>query len=180
MELVIFLRPMGISVKNVEVWEFSDVYLNKSSTPEYGQNGIIIGLNANNGSGKHKLHRIDWSSSKQRSVIHSSYGAKILACSDGNDRGMYVKQAVKSIIASTRTKHVLNIDSRELFDTISTLNYGKEYCIRQTVDRIRDRFESTDINDLRCVPAGQNLPDILTNKSPKIQEVLRGFAITGY
>lgn len=39
------------------------------------------------------------------------------------------------------------MDSRGLFDTISTLHVGKEYRLRQTVQMIRDSFEDGDSPD---------------------------------
>ena len=59
-------------------------------------------------------------------------------------------------------EHQLNVDSRALYDTITTLHESIDYCLRQTVQRIRDSFESRDLNVLRWLPGQQNIADALT------------------
>lgn len=76
---------------------FSDASFNISSKQVYGQTGIITGIAAN---GEHDIpnfYPIDWISAKQRRVTHSSYGAEILACEEGDDRGYNLKTTLQSI-----------------------------------------------------------------------------------
>lgn len=40
---------------------------------------------------------IEWVSTKKNLVSHSSYGTKMVAYKEVDDRGYYVKQALKSI-----------------------------------------------------------------------------------
>jgi len=110
------------------------------------------------------FHAIDWASTKQRRVSHSSYGAEILACSDADDRGFYLKQSINCINKNDNIKHVLHVDSMGLFDTISALHDDKEYRLRQTVQRIRDSFEDGDIDILRWIPSRRNIADGLTKR----------------
>lgn len=124
MQPTINLNKMKMYMNKVEVWTFSDASFNITSGREYGQTGIITGIHARSDEEEKTFHIIDWTSSKQRRVSHSSYGAEILACSDADDRGFYIKEALKSI-TRVNTKHVLHVDSRGLFDTISTLHDGK-------------------------------------------------------
>lgn len=91
------------------------------------------------------FHMLDLTSSKQRRVSQSFYIAEILACSEADDRGFSLKQAVRSITRNDSIAHILHVYSRRLFDTISTLHDGKEYLLSQTVQWIRDRFESGGI-----------------------------------
>lgn len=165
----ILFRKMNTAVSKIEVWTFSDASFNIVSGRDYGQTGVVTGLKAYGKNGENCFHLVDWTSSKQRRVSHSSYGAEILACADADDRGFYIKQAVRSITQEDEIAHVLHVDSRGLFDTISTLHDGKEYRLRQTVQRIRDSFESRDIDILRWVPTGMNVADSLTKRCPPVQ-----------
>lgn len=166
---IIRFNKINATIKEIDIWTFSDASFNITSGRDYGQTGIITGIHAKGDGDNEIYHAIDWASSKQRRVSHSSYGAEILACADADDRGYYIKQAVKSITKNKETKHVLHVDSRGLFDTISTLHDGKEYRLRQTVQRIRDSFESHDIDILRWIPTGENLADSLTKRCPQTQ-----------
>lgn len=94
-----------------------------------------------------------WQAKKR--VSHSPYGAEILACGEAEGRGFYIKHAVRRITKMDGIKHIIHVDPRERFDTISTLHDGKEYRFRQKVQRICDRFESGDIDVLRWLPTGE-------------------------
>lgn len=165
-------RKLSTDIRTMDVWTFSDASFNIVSGRDYGQTGIVTGIKVTTTKGEHAFHIIDWASTKQRRITHSSYGAEILACSDADDRGYYLRQAMRSIFNGEEgqaIKHILHVDSRGLFDTISTLHDGKEYRLRQTVQRIRDSFESGDIDVLRWIPTGQNIADGLTKRCPRVQ-----------
>lgn len=75
---------------------YYDDSFNISSYQRYGQTGTVTDLAFDDNWGcTHVFHPIDWKSSKKRRVSHSSYGAEILACADADERGFYVKQALK-------------------------------------------------------------------------------------
>lgn len=61
-------------------------------------NGNRYGTRAITTSGNEAPYLIDWASTNQRRVSHSSYGAEILACSDADDRGFYLKQSFTEIL----------------------------------------------------------------------------------
>lgn len=117
-------------VQSIHVWTYSDASYNIVSGRIYGQTGIITGLMLTNDEGDTTFHTVDWGSSKQKRVSHSSYGAEILPCSEADDRGFYLNQAGVSIAWNRIIEHVLHVDSCARFDTISTLHDGKEYRLR--------------------------------------------------
>lgn len=172
---LISFRKLTSEVDNIDVWTFSDASFNIVTGRDYGQTGIITGLKVTGKGGESVFHVVDWTSSKQRRVSHSSYGAEILACSEADDRGYYIKKAIMAVTDRTDIRHILHVDSRGLFDTISTLHDGKEYRLRQTVQRIRDSFESGDIDILRWIPTGVNVADTLTKRYPHIQRKFNNF-----
>lgn len=121
---------------------------------------------------------IDWASIRQKRVSYSSYGAEILACTEAYDRGFNIKCALKSISPLDDFPQILNVDSKALFDTITTLHEGKEYRLRQTVQRIRDSFESKELNMLRWIQGNVNIADALTKRNPALHKLLNRVAAT--
>lgn len=94
------------------------------------------------------------------------YGAEILACVDAYDRGFYIKQALQSIFTKEDVIHEVNVDSKGLYDTVTTLHEGREYRLKQTVQRIRDSFESEELDVLNWIHGCVNLADALTKHNP--------------
>lgn len=127
---------------------FSDASFNISSKQVYGQTGVIKGIAVNNEHGFPNFYPIDWASAKQRRVTHSSYGAEILACAEGDDRGYNLKSILESVGKEWCMDHEMVVDSKSLYDTISKLHEGKDYRLRQTVQSIRDSFEAHNLNKL--------------------------------
>lgn len=174
---IVYNKPKS-AVTRIEVWTYSDASFNISSTKEYGQSGILMGLMIYTEDNDNIFHVVDWSSSKQRRVSHSSYGAEILACSDADDRGYALRESMRAI-TNEQVRNILHVDSRGLFDTISTLHDGREYRLRQTVQRIRDSFEAGDIDILRWVPSNCNMADGLTKRNPMLQRKLNRLCLSG-
>lgn len=141
---ITFRRPRN--VKPVLVCTFSDASFNQNSAKDYGKYGIITGLRIVTDQASEKFHALDWSSHKQRRVSYSAYGAEILACADGDDCGFYFKTAPNSMYTESDTRNELLVDSRCLYDTITTLHEGNDYRLRQTVQEIRNSFESGELN----------------------------------
>lgn len=162
----------------VNVFTFADASYNIAAGLEYGQTGIIVGLTVPTPAGD-AFHLIEWSSQKQRRISHSSYGAEILACADGDDRGFHVKSCVSELHRDKAVEHTLHVDSRGLFDTITTLHNGREYRLRQTVQRIRDGFESGETDAIRWVQSRANIADALTKWAPEANKTLSTIISSG-
>ena len=159
---------------------FSDAAFNICSSTSYGQSGFVSGILYRTRSGDERtFHALDWGSTKQRRVTHSSYGAEIVACCDADDHGLNLKHALRSVFSEHDFAHVLIVDSKGLFDTITTLHDGREYRLRQTVQRIRDSFESQDINVMRWVQGPANVADALTKRSTHSHRLLNRIVSTG-
>lgn len=88
--------------------------------------------------------------------------------------------AMRSIFPKSSIEHVLQVDSKGLYDTITTLHEGGEYRLRQTVQRIRDSFETQDINVLRWVQSRANIADALTKRNLESHRLLNKILRTGY
>lgn len=176
---ILFRSPLG-HVIIAQVHTFSDAAFNICKAQHYGQTGMIVGIFFETATQKQLFHLIDWTSHKQRRVSHSSYGAEILACADSDDRGYHLRSSIRSFDPAGNIQHVLHVDSRGLYDTITTLHAGKEYRLRQTVERIRNSFESKDLDILRWIPGTANIADALTKRNIKMHRSLNLVATTGH
>ena len=173
---ILYAKPTE-KFKQAQVLTFSDAAFNVTKSNAYGQTGIINGMLFEYENGSHIFHILDWTSSKQRRVSHSSYGAEILACAEADDGGYYIKKAMNKMYDTNLIKHQLQVDSRGLYDTITTLHEGKEYRLRQTVQGIRDSFESEDLNIIRWIPGTLNVADALTKRNIKLYTTLNAICI---
>lgn len=102
---------------------------------------------------------------------HSSPGAEILACTEADDRGFYIKTALKSINTNVNFTHEVVVDSKGIYDTLTTLHEGRGYRLRQTVQRVRDSFESGKLNIIRWIQGNVNISDALTKINPKMHHL---------
>lgn len=125
------------------------------------------------------FHMINWSSHRQKRVSYLSYGAEILVCASADDRGFYLKEALNALFPRHRTRHELSVDSNALKDTITTLHEGTEYRLRQTVQRIRNSFESGEWDVLRWIPGTENVADALTKRNMTLYKKLNAMCAGG-
>ena len=168
-----------VDVINVVVTTFTDARFNKNRSRDYGQSGMVTGLRITRTSGLDCFHPIDWCSNKQRRVSYSSYGAEILACADADDRCHYFKTAINSMFESVKIRNELFTDARCLYDTITTLHEGKDFRLRPTVQRIRNSFESQEMNCMRWIPGDFNPADGMTKRNIKTYQILNEILSSG-
>lgn len=163
-------------ITNASVVVFSDASFNIGSSRSYGQTGLVAGIAfTEKGDPNTRYHVVDWSSHKQRRVCYSSFGAEILACADADDMAYVLRDALRSIFVTAGETPIRNrifVDSFGLWDTITTLHESREYRLRQTVQRIRDSFESKDLDELVWIPGTKNIADALTKRNTELQKVL--------
>lgn len=176
--VITFKKPRS-QIVEATVCTFSDASFNIGRARSYGQSGIILGLRITTSAGEHVYHPIDWTSHKQDRVVHSSYGAEIIACASADDRTYLLRSSFRSIFPRTDTRNELLTDSRGLFDTITTLHDGKEYRLRQTVERLRNSFESQELDTLRWIPGTSNIADALTKRSMNLYKLLNRMCVEG-
>ena len=171
--------PSSTSITEVIVSSFSDAAFNHSDMSGYGQTGLLTGLRIKQRDGVDLYHAIDWSSSKQKRVSYSPYGAEVLACAEADDRGYYIKIGLMSLFPNTKVRNELSTDSRCLYDTITTLHEGRDYRLRPTVQRIRNSFDSHELNHMRWIAGNENPSDALTKRNIKTWRLLNEILANG-
>ena len=159
-QVILYRRPK--EVKKVQLVTLSDASHGGGGNI-YGQSGSITGLVMDaQENGTPLFFPIDWSSHKQKRVSYSAFGAEILAAADADDRGFSIKTILGSILPEWRIRHKLLVDSRGLFDTVTTTHDAREYRLRKTVSRMRDSFECGDLDEVKWIRGVDNLADGLT------------------
>lgn len=78
------------------------------------------------------VHPFDRSSSKQRRVCYSSYDAKILESKFADEKGFNVNFVSSSALPDLDVLRQLFVNSKDIFDTLSTLHKGNDYRLHQT------------------------------------------------
>lgn len=164
--------PNAANIKEVLISSFSDASFNLSSSSGYGQTGVLTGFRIELHKGPDIFHPIDWCSNKQRRVSYSPYGAEILACADADDRGYYFKVGLNSIFMQASIRSELFTDSRCLYDTIATLHESKDFRLRATVQRIRNSFDSQELDFMKWIPGTINPVDALMKRNPETTKLL--------
>lgn len=172
-----YIRPSGMS--DMRIVSLSDAAHGGSSSI-YGQTGGICGILIEAcGVTDRIFHPISWTSHKQKRVSYSAFGAEILAAADADDRGFYLKMSLKSMMPRRNLKHELFVDARALFDTITTLHEPREYRLRKTVARMRDAYESGELDYVTWIDGRSNLADALTKVSPEVSIRLNNMLACG-
>lgn len=151
---------------------FSDAPFNISISTSYGQTGPLTTICFDS---ETVIHPIDGSSYKQKRVCFSSYGAEIHACADAKHREFYDRSACLSIISTAKNIHQMVVDSKGFFETLTTLHEEKDYRLRQTVQRIRNSFQSGEMDSLKWNQGRANIADALTKYNLVMHKMLNRF-----
>lgn len=177
---VTFKSPIAMAGKIQEVFvsTFTDASFNQTSSIGYGQSGILTGLRIELQDNLSLSHPLDWSSHKQRRVS-SPYGAEVLASADADDRGYYFKMGLTSMFPHMNIHSELLTDSRCLYDTITTLHEGKDFRLRPTVQRMRNSFDSCELDFMRWIAGTINPADALTKRNPDTTRLLNKLVARG-
>lgn len=104
---------------------------------------------------------------------------RVLACADADDRGYYFKEAFNSIFRRRKIRKELTPDSKCLYDTITTLHDGRDFRLRPTVQRIRNIFDSRELDFMRWIPGTSNPADALTKRNNETSTLLNDIIAGG-
>lgn len=145
----------------------------------YGQTGNIS--RDYFGHGQHgTFQNINWMSAKQKRVCFSSVGAKIISTTTSIKRSAHIVKRIQSVSASPLSVlSVLTVELHGLQQTITTLHDGTDYCLRQTVSRIRKSFECGYISAIKWIPSVQNIANALRKSNPCSHELLNKALVYG-
>lgn len=153
---------------------FADASLGKTV---YGQTGYLSGIYFHD---NQDFYPIDWTSHKQSRITFSSMGAEILAGAYSADRGSLLHASIQELyLHKFKGLFELVVDSFGLYGTVTTLREGKDYRLRPTVARLRDSFESGEMDRIRWIPGSKNLADSLTKYNSQARLLLNEVMMDG-
>lgn len=86
---------------------------------------------------------------------------------------------MNNIYPSNPIKHCLHVDSKGLSDKTTTLHDGKDYRLRQTVQGIRDSFESGELDSAVWTRETANIGDALKKRDARMHGILNEILSNG-
>eukprot|EP00171_Calliarthron_tuberculosum_P023065 IDg23065t1 len=143
-----------------------------------GQLGMITGLLLGDMKGGSVFQVLSWFSKKSRRPVKSVASAEVLAAGYASDEGMLLSQ-VYSILTNSNVNLRIVVDSKDLFDTISTRRLPVDRSIRGDVASLRYDFEVKNISKMLWISGKLNLADPLTKKDSPLQQTLQLVLYTG-
>lgn len=63
-------------------------------------------------------------------------------------------------------KLLLIVDSKYMYDKVSTLKNERDYCLQQMTQRVRDIFEKSDMKNLCLLKGKANISNGITKGNP--------------
>ena len=159
------------------VTAFADAAFPKVDGSIDAQTGILCGLVIGEGP-QAAFHPIAWTSHKQKRICRSASAAEIMSIAEAVDFGYAIRTAIEKIAGRALTFE-LNVDSRSLFETITTQHESKDFRLRQAVQSIRHAFERGEISTLRWIPGKKNPADALTKRNAATSPLLNEMVSTG-
>lgn len=150
-------RPSTLPNEKVSVLVFSDA----GRTCDYGQLCFIAGLLFGDISEGSIFHVVSWSSRKSTRPVRSVGAAEILAAGEAIDEGKTIAHAY-SILLGQHVDLIIAVDSKDLFQSLSTQRNSIDKSIRADVNVIRHEFEVRNISSMIWLPGKLNFADIGT------------------
>lgn len=142
------------TVQKLSVVVFSDA----GRTCGHGQLCFIAGLLIGDFRQGSIFHTVSWSSRKSKRPVKSVGAAEILAAGEAIDEGKIIAQAY-SILLGMKMDLLIALDSKDLFQSLSTQRNSIDKFIRADVNVIRHEFETQNVHKIMWIPGKQNLAD---------------------
>ena len=169
-----FKRPCDKKLYSLSILVFADA----SRKEDRGQLGYICGLLIGDISLGSIYHTLSWSSTKAKRPVKSIGSAEVLATGAAIDEGKLISQAMSTLLNYTVDLTIV-LDSKDLYDTISTCRLATDRSIRGDVALIRYEFETRKVSRMIWVPGKVNLSDPLRKRDSPIISSLQLPLFTG-
>ena len=154
---IAFKRPEDKNDYRLSIVSFADA----SRPSDHGQLGLVTGLLIGELEQGSIFHTIQWHSHKSKRPVKSIGAAEILAAGEGIDEAKFLTNAYKALLG-VHIDLQLVVDSKDLYDSLSTCRNSIDRSIRVDVSVIRYEFETHKVNKISWIPGKVNLADPLT------------------
>ncbi len=163
-----YKRPNDNNEYNISILVFSDA----SRSSDYGQLGFIAGLLIGDFKCGSVFHPLHWASHKSKRPVKSVGSAETLAAGSAIDEGKLLVKAYEELL-QIQTDLLIAVDSKDLYDTLSTCRNATDKSIRADVSVIRYEFETQNVNRMIWVSGKSNLADPLTKPNSPLANPLQ-------
>ena len=148
------------------------VFCDAGRSLEAGQISTLSGLVFDDIAEGSMFHVLGWSSHKARRPVKSTAAAEILAASEAIDDGKMLARTL-SYIYKSRIELVILLDSKDLYNSLSTQRNSVDKSVRDDVNYIRYDFECGNVSTIFWVPGKINLADPGTKPDSPLCEQLQ-------
>lgn len=132
------------------------VFSDAGRTCDHGQLCFVAGFLVGDLTEGSIFHAISWSSRKSKRPVKSVGAAEILAAGEAFDEGKIIAQAYSTLLGQ-KIDLIVALDSKYLFQSLSTQRNSIDKSIRDDVNVIRHEFETNNVHEIICIPGKQNL-----------------------
>lgn len=168
-----FHRPLSGTFE-LSVLVFSDA----GRPSEYGQLGNVCCLFFGALQQNSIAHTLSWSSRLSKRPAELSGSAEVFAASCAIDDGKLLVEALNVLLQMHLSLRVV-VDSKDLFESLTTCHVPTDKSIRYDVADIRYNFETKRISEMVWVPGASNLADVLTKKDSRVTDALQILLVDG-
>ena len=116
-------------------------------------------------------HMLTWGSHKSHRPVKSAASAETFAAAQAIDEGKVLKIAMEDIW-NISVQFILVVDSKDLFDSMTSCRNATDRAIRGDISVIRFEFETRAVNKVLWIPGSCNLSDPLTKINSPLTEPL--------
>lgn len=128
---------------------------------EYGELGYVAGLLVGDFKVGSLYHNVSWSSHKSKIPVKSIGVAEIWAVHGAIDEGKVLASAY-NVLVGIEVDLIVTLDSKDLYDTLSTCRSSTDRSICADLSVIRYEFETHNVNQIIWIPGKVPLADPLT------------------
>jgi len=171
---ITFQRPSAKGNYPVSLVTFADA----SRPSDHGQLGTISGLLIGDLKRGSVFHTLSWSSRKSTRPVKSIASAETLAVGEGIDEGKLLRKAMERLLHTDVDLSIV-LDSKDLFETLSTCRNATDRSIRADVNVIRFEFETRAVSKMIWTPGKTNLADPLTKPTSPLCQALSVLLVEG-
>ena len=171
---ITFKRPSDTRSYSFKVLAFSDA----ARSNDHGQLAHISGLVIGDVSLNSIFHTLGWSSQKSKRPTKSVGAAETLAAGSAIDEGKTLVQAYQTLL-NLNVDLVIVVDTKDLYDSLSTCRNATDKSIRADVSLIRYEFETHKINRMVWIPGKLNSADAITKPDSPLCQTLQLLMFSG-
>ena len=143
-----------------------------------GQLGILSGLLIGDFEESSVFHVLSWYSRLSKRPTKSIGSAEVLAAGMAVHEGILISSAFSRLL-NANIPVIIAVDSKDVFDSLTSCHVPEDKSIRGDVQLIRHYFETKRIHRVIWIPGSLNIADPLTKKDSNLSDSLQVFLFDG-